>query len=106
MKIVYSLLFAEDFKEILEYVTENLKNPRAADNLNNGISKEIARLKESPFLGESISSSLFLFEYDLRRIVYKNYIIVYRVTDVITMERIFNARRDWMAILFGTDQNR
>ena len=98
MKIVYSRLFTEDLERMIDYISNVLMNP-VADNLKSVVFKEIDRLKESPSLGESISSRLFIDDLNLRRIIHKTIVIVYRVSDVITVERVFNARQDWLSLV-------
>ena len=99
MKIVYSRLFTEDLERMIDYISNVLMNPVAADNLKSVVFKEIDRLKESPSLGDSISSRLFIDDLNLRRIIHKTIVIVYRVSDVITVERVFNARQDWLSLV-------
>ena len=71
MKIVYSRFFVEDLENMIDYISKELLNPVAADNLKSIVFKEIDRLKESPLLGESLSSR----------------------------ERVFNARQDWLCLV-------
>ena len=99
MKIVYSRFFVEDLEKMIGYISNELLNPVAADNLKSVVFKEIERLKESPLLGESLSSSLFINDLNLRSIIHKRIVIVYRVSDVITIERVFNARQDWLCLV-------
>ena len=102
MKILYSHAFIDDVAGISRYVEHELNNPKAATSLKSGFFDEIQRLKESPFLGEQLPSFLRVGNADLRRLVFKNYIIVYRVIDeTVIAERIFYGRRDWISILLS-----
>ena len=100
MKILYSNAFVEDIRDISSYIANELSNPQASENLINGFFTEVKRLEESPFLGEQLPPFLRIGGVDLRRLVFKNYIIVYRVTaEMIIAERVFFGRRDWISIL-------
>ena len=102
MRILYSNAFAEDIAEISQYVEHQLNNPTAAAALKSGFHKEVKRLEESPYLGEQLPQFLRIGNADFRRLVFKNYIIVYRVTEnAVVAERVFYGRRDWISILLG-----
>ena len=102
MKILYSNAFVEDIRKISSYITNELSNPQASEKLINSFFNEVRRLEESPYLGEQLPPFLRIGAADLRRLVFRNYIIVYRVTEeAIIAERVFYGRRDWAAILLG-----
>lgn len=105
MNISYSRLFVKDINEIAEYITNEFCNPLAADKLKKEIFNEVDRLSDSPFLGESLPPSYRINNQDLRRLVVKKHIIIYRVTDQIIAERVLYGRRDWMNILSSGGQN-
>ena len=106
MKILYSNAFVEGLRDISSYVSEKLNNPQAAEKLINSFFNEVKCLEESPFLGEQLPQLLRIGNADLRRLVFKNYIIVYRVTDdMVVAERVFYGRRDWASILLGALSN-
>ena len=102
MKILYSNAFIDDIRGISSYITDELANPQASEKLINGFFSEVKRLEESPYLGEQLPPFLKIGAADLRRLVFRNYIIVYRVTEkTVIAERVFYGRRDWVAILLG-----
>ena len=102
MKILYSNAFVEDIRDISSYITNELGNPQASEKLLNSFFSEVKRLEESPFLGEQLPPFLRISGVDLRRLVFKNYIIIYRVeTETVIAERVFYGRRDWFSILLG-----
>ncbi len=105
MNISYSRLFVKDINEIAEYITNELCNPTAAEKLKVAIFDEVDRLSDSPFLGEALPPSFRINNQDLRRLVVKKHIIIYRVTDQIIAERVLYGRRDWMSILSSGSQN-
>ena len=102
MRIFYSNAFIEDVQRIASYISDELHNPQSAEKLVNIFFDEVKRLEKSPFLGEQLPGFLRIGDADLRRLVFKNYIIVYRVTgDMVIAERVFYGRRDWTLILLG-----
>ena len=98
MNISYSRLFVKHINEIAEYITNELCNPTAAEKLKVAIFDEVDRLSDSPFLGEALPPSFRINNQDLRRLVVKKHIIIYRVTDQIIAERVLYGKRDWMNI--------
>ena len=99
MKITFSRLFAKDVKDIADYIENELNNPSSAKKLKASFYEEIKRLSDSPFLGEALPSTYQIYGRNIRRLVFKNYLIIYSVSEVITAERLLYARRDWMNIL-------
>ena len=98
--IIYSRDASDDIDSIERYIRDELNNPMASQSIIDELFKTIDRLKESPFLGPSLSPFLCVDNRDLRRIVVKNYIVVYEVTSkAIIIQRVFGGRRDWMRIL-------
>ena len=99
MMIKYSPQFARDVKVIADYIRDDLGNPMAAEKLRSAFFQEAKRLSDSPYLGEALPSGFRINNQNLRRLVFKNYLIIYRVTDLVVAERVLYARRDWMRIL-------
>ena len=105
MKISYSRLFIKDINEIAGYIENELCNPSSARKLKVAIFSEVKRLSGSPFLGEALPPAFRIDNKDLRKLVYKNYLMIYRVDEQITIERLFLGRQDWMNILSSDNQN-
>lgn len=105
MKIIYSRLFANDVNDISDYVANELKNPSSAQKLKASFYEEIKRLCDSPYLGEALPPLYQTYGRNVRRLVFKNYLIIYSVSDVIVAERLLYARRDWMGIFKPESQN-
>ena len=100
MKLVFSKSVVEDIDSVIDYIGNNLSNPSAADSFKKTLFERIDMLKESPFLGERLPDRLQIEDSDFRRLVVKNYILVYEVTDsAVIIQRLFYGRREWMAIL-------
>ena len=102
MKISYSRLFTDDVNAIADYIEKQLYNPSSAMKIKSGIFAEVKRLADSPYLGEPLPPVFRINNQDLRKLVFVNYIIIYRVTDQIVAERVFYGRQDWMRLLNGT----
>ena len=105
MKISYSRLFVKDINEIADYIQNVLCNPASAKKLKISFFSEVKRLAESPYLGEALPPGFRIDNNDLRKLVFKNYLIIYRVTDQIIAERVLYGRRDWLRILSADSQN-
>lgn len=92
-----------DLRQIREYISVDLGNENSASKTVGGIIKRIGSLKNMPEIGASLSSRVSI-KTDYRYLVCGNYNIFYRIeTDTVKIIRILNARRNFMAILFGMD---
>ncbi|MBO6001665.1 MAG: type II toxin-antitoxin system RelE/ParE family toxin [Spirochaetales bacterium] len=105
MIIKYSRQFIEDVSEISNYVSNELNNPSSAEKLKASFFEEIERLSDSPFLGEALPPPFQVFGRNLRRLVFRNYLIIYSVSEQIVIERVLYAKRDWMRLLSPESQN-
>ena len=105
MRILYSRDFEEDLRSIIDYISDKLQNRKAADDLLKRIFEDTSRLKESPYIGNPLSS---LFQtsnsWQYRRIVVGNYIVIYRFSSDVIVERVFYGRRDYIKYLFSVDE--
>lgn len=100
-KIQYSPEAANDLREILRYISQELHSPSAAKNTVNKIRKCIQSV--NPFSENSARLDAFLsVKTDYRRVVCGNYLAFYRVEgDVIHVIRVIYGGRDYIRILFG-----
>jgi toxin ParE1/3/4 len=91
----------KDLLEIKEYISEELCNPTAANNVLSIITKRIRELTEFPLMGAPLSS-IIDFETGYRFLVCGQYTAFYRYEgDTVYVDRVLYGRRDFMRILFG-----
>ena len=91
----------DDLAEIKFYISQELCNPQAAENIVLKITKKIHRLSEHPETGVPLSSVVDI-QTDSRFLVCANYLIFYRCEGrCVFVSRILYGRRDYMRILFG-----
>lgn len=103
MKLKYTPAAISDLQEITDYIKSNFHNPSAAKRISKMILDDCSRLKEYPRSGVSIESKTG-FETDLRMLICKNWIAVYRIdddSDTVSISRIMNGRQDYMRILLS-----
>lgn len=100
-KIYLSEEAQNDLIEIKTYIEEELLNPEAAIATVSRITRSLHILRTYAQAG-ALLSSIADIESDYRYIVSGNYISFYRAHDnIIYIDRILYARRDYMRILFG-----
>ncbi|NLK00582.1 MAG: type II toxin-antitoxin system RelE/ParE family toxin [Clostridia bacterium] len=103
-KLRINPLARKDLLEIKEYITEELENPKAAEETLTGIADSYEKLKDFPHMGTRLSSRIDIIT-DYRFLVSGKYIIFYKVDDVyVSIYRILYARRDYSRILFDEEQ--
>lgn len=89
-------LARKDLFEIWFYIAEEKLNPSAADKVIRRIYQEFTVLQKSPKVG------LILKEVkpETRRVILKNYIIFYQVTDThIDIIRCIHGARNWAKLI-------
>ena len=103
MKLRYTPQALNDLQELYAYISDTLGNPTAAKQITKAVLDACATLQHFPELGVSIGAKTG-FETDLRMLVCKNQIALYRIDvdcDTVSISRIINAKQDYMRILFG-----
>ncbi len=100
MKLRYTPAAICDIDEIVEYISHTLMNPEAAQRIVATIAADCARLKEQPNLGIELSKKTGR-ELEWRCIISGQYMVVYEVTDAISVLRVLDARMDYLRILLG-----
>lgn len=93
-KLRFLPLFEEDLNEIVDYISFQLNNPRAAENLLNEIQEAI---RERTYYAEAFEQyhSRKERQYPYYRIFVRNYVIFYVVIeDVMEVRRILYSRRN------------
>lgn len=87
-KIKYTSLYRYDLRNIISYITYELKNPIAAESLLNKIEKAIFNRSKNPTFFENFKINLDS-EFMWYRIYVGNFIIYYTVDEnVMTVRRI------------------
>ncbi len=103
IEIEYTNEAVEDLQNIKEYISVELDNPQSAQRIVDDIVHRIDGLTDFPEIGAPLNSRT-AEESDYRYLVCGNYNVFYRVEDqTVRIVRVLNARRNFMAILFGKD---
>lgn len=102
---MYSLEFLSvaknDMLEIVKYISNELKNPVAAQNLADDFISAAERLCEFPY-ANNVYTPLKPLELEYRRIIVNNYLMFYTVseeTKTVTIMRIIYAKRDINSVI-------
>ena len=100
-KLRINPLALKDLKDIKEYISIELDNPKAAKRMIEKIIKRYESLRKFPFVGAELSSKID-YKTDFRFLVCESYIIFYRVDkQYVSIYRILYGARDYMQIIFG-----
>lgn len=92
-----------DLRQIREYISVDLDNENSASKIIGSVLKSIRGLEDFPEIGTPLSSRVSE-ETDFRYLVCGNYNVFYRVEgQSVKIIRVLNARRNFMAVLFGKD---
>ena len=86
-----------DIDEILIYIAEKLKNPKAAVDFVNELDKKYAELEKHPFIFE-MSRNKRLAQRGYRRFVVGSYVALYLVNErerAVIIARIFYGKREY-----------
>lgn len=104
MKLRYTPAAIADLEEIKSYIADTLLNPDAAFALMTGIAKACSHLKEQPFIGPELRQKL---NRDIkgRFLIFRKYIVIYEVTDVVSVLRVLDTRTDYLNILLHELEN-
>lgn len=102
-KVQISPEAVSDLQEIKNYIETDLQNPIAAKNTVTKIIETYEKLSEFPESGIPVEKYVsFYTEY--RFVMANNYSIFYRIeNDFVRVIRILYARRDFIKILFETE---
>ena len=105
MECKYSYRFTEkaeqDFDEILQYISVDLVNPAAAQNLGRKIFEQIGMVRAFPNSGTLVDNE-FLSDKSVRKLSVDNYIIYYKAhydEKMISVIRIVYGKRNLDEIL-------
>ena len=90
-----------DLQNIKEYISIDLNNPIAAQNVVSTILKDMRSLEQLPDSGAPLSSIVDL-RADYRFLVSGSYLVFYRHDkNAVYIVRVLYGRRDYMKTLFG-----
>ena len=104
MKLRYTPAAIADLEEIKSYIADTLLNPDAAANLMASIAAACALLKAQPLLGPELRHKLHR-EIDERFLIHKKYMIVYEVTDTVSILRVLDTRTGYLNVLLHVLQD-
>lgn len=96
-KLVFAPEFVRDLDSTFEYISQALAANKAAKELMKEIDDSIMNLKNMPYMYPECSEPLKSLGY--RKIVVKNYILIYEVDNEkknINLLRVFFGRSDYM----------
>jgi toxin ParE1/3/4 len=100
MKVVLSRLSEQDLGELFSYISNELHNPIAARNIATKILRRIQSLANFPELGASLEGADGRLG-DYRYLLVDNYLVIYKITDQVSVIRILYARSDYIQLLQG-----
>lgn len=101
--IEYSPEAVKDLQGIEKYISVELDNSQSAERIVDKIINKIDRLADLPEIGAPLSSRVDV-KTDYRYLVCGNYNVFYRIEyKTVKIIRVLNARRNFMAILFGIE---
>ncbi len=93
----------QDLDDILHYISVDLANPIAAQNLGKMIFEKIDTVRSFPESGAPIDNE-FLTDKEVRKLLVDNYIIYYKAhheEKMLTVIRIVYGKRNLDEILYG-----
>jgi len=100
-KLIITKFAHEDLDNIIAYIAIQLANPKAATNFLNEIEKCYDYLKRNPLMYE-LCNSMLLEKECYRKVVVKNYVLIYKVDETakeVTIYRFFYGAQDYMRLL-------
>jgi len=100
-KVFVSPEAQEDLIGIRRYITEELDNQVAADNLLQKIMQRIRQLEQLADIGSPLSTIVGI-ETGYRFLVCGHYLVFYRTEQSeVYIDRVLYGRRDYLHVLFG-----
>ena len=99
--VVFAKPAEKDLLDMEHYISMELRNPRAAERMTNGILRTIGQLERYPLRHPLVEDEL-LEQIGLRMIRFKNYNVFYYYDvqrDCVYIIRILYNRVDWQRLL-------
>lgn len=96
-KLEYLPAALEDMLEIVKYISKELKNPIAAENLANEFIESAEYLIDFPY-SNPIYYPIRPLKKEYRKLLVKNFIMFYYVNEpkkIVTIARVIYAKRDY-----------
>jgi toxin ParE1/3/4 len=100
MKIVLSRVAEQDLGDLLLYISDELYNPVAARNIATKILRRTQALASFPEMGAELESADRRL-HGYRYLLVDNYLVIYKITDRVSVIRILYARSDYIQLLQG-----
>lgn len=100
-KLEFLPIARSDMVDIVRYISKELKNPIAADNMANEFVKAADALIDFPY-SNPVYRPIRPLKKEYRKLLIKNYIVFYYVDEaekIITIARVIYAKRDYGKIL-------
>lgn len=92
MKLRINPVVAEDLKSIKSFIAED-NSDKALETVQ-GIYKQFENIQQFPYIGADLSKRVS-FKTDYRYVVWKDYVVLYRVgKDVVEIYRVVNRYQD------------
>ena len=98
MKLRYTPQAIKDLDNIQSYISEKLFNPQAANRIVTEIAESAKQLKDQPYLGFEMSKKTGR-DIPGRGLVSGQYLLIYEVTDCISILRVIDTRVDFMRMI-------
>jgi addiction module RelE/StbE family toxin len=99
--------FNRDVSQAINYITDTLKAPKAAQNHINELDRKLAQLKESPLLHRTVRND-YLASLGYRSVMVKKYYVFFTVVEdsnTVNLVRFIHSRRNWPDILGNAELN-
>lgn len=96
-QLEYLPVAMQDMMEIARYISHNLSNPVAAEQLANEMVSAVDRLMEFPY-SNATHSTIKPLKREYRKLIVKNYLLLYWVDESdkkVTVARVVYGRRDY-----------
>jgi addiction module RelE/StbE family toxin len=93
----------QDMADIVRYISHELFNQAAAENLADEMIDAAERLADFPYIN-AIHQSIRPLKKEYRKLIVKNYIMFYWIDEKekrVTIARVIYARRDYERLLSG-----
>ena len=101
-KIQYLIAAINEITDISHYISVELDSPDAANSVVEMILSAIYTLADFPYAFPTITLSLKKGKFAYRKLVVKNYIVIFRVNQrqrMIYIDHVVHARRDYVKFL-------
>ena len=105
MNLRYTPSAILDLEEMRDYITEELQNPDAGQNMLKRIVRDLSALKAQPHLGQTLRRK-FGLDMDGCCIISGRQLAVYDINeeeDMVEILRVLDTRTDYLRVLLSSD---